>query len=108
MTLQPYLENSIWHGILPKDIPGQVKVVINKVENRLRIIIEDDGIGIDTSLSRKSNMMKDHESKGLQITDDRIQLFSKITGLQFDIKGPYQLEKEGAILGTRTEIYIPI
>ena len=108
MTLQPYLENSIWHGILPKDIPGQVKVVINRVENRLRIIIEDDGIGIDTSLSRKSNMMKDHESKGLQITDDRIQLFSKITGLQFDIKGPYQLEKEGAILGTRTEIYIPI
>jgi LytS/YehU family sensor histidine kinase len=108
MTLQPYLENSIWHGILPKEQPGTVEVNIEIEHGRLKIAIQDDGIGIENSLKKKMGGMKDHESKGLQITDDRIQLFSKITGLHFEIRGPYQLEENGLVLGTRTEIFIPI
>jgi len=108
MTLQPYLENSIWHGILPKEEPGTVTVNIMEEAGRLKIIIEDDGIGIDESLNKKMGGIRGHEIKGLKITDDRIQLFSKITGKHFEIRGPYQLEEGDKVIGTRTELFIPL
>ncbi len=49
LIIQPLVENSIKHGILNGDGTGFVKISINKdlKSNSIKIIIEDDGIGID-------------------------------------------------------------
>ena len=47
-SLQPIVENSIFHGIEPKGGPGTVNVhVFRDMPDTLKISIQDDGIGMD-------------------------------------------------------------
>lgn len=107
MMLQPYVENSIWHGILPKADPGQVTVTVDIQGERLQIRIEDDGIGIDESRSNKNGSLPDHESKGMDITHHRLRLYGELTGTDFEVIGPLQLEEAGEVKGTRIDLLIP-
>jgi ligand-binding sensor domain-containing protein len=76
MILQPYIENAIWHGIMPREEGGTIDVVINQVSpSSLLIKIIDDGIGIENSLRNKSGK---HESKGMSLTQERINLINQI------------------------------
>lgn len=108
MLLQPFLENSIWHGLLPKPTPGKVSVELKKENNALRMIVIDDGIGIENSLKSKTET-DDHISKGMEITRNRIELIKKMNGEQVQLIGPQQINSEqGEVLGTRVEIIIPV
>lgn len=54
MILQPYIENAIWHGIMPKENGGTIDVSIKLKEPDLLLIqVKDDGVGIDNSLREK-------------------------------------------------------
>jgi two-component system, sensor histidine kinase YesM len=44
--LQPIIENAIYHGIKERRGPGHIRVTAQKKENKLSIIIEDDGAGM--------------------------------------------------------------
>jgi two-component system, LytTR family, sensor kinase len=46
MILQPIVENSIKHGLASKVEGGMVGLKVSLVGERLRILIEDDGVGI--------------------------------------------------------------
>ena len=46
LTLQPIVENSIYHGIEPKIGKGHLMVKIGASDTRLRIKISDDGLGM--------------------------------------------------------------
>lgn len=107
MLLQPFVENSIWHGILPREKQGIVLIDIKKQENMITIIIRDNGIGIETSLKKKENKEQLHVSKGMALTKGRITLLSKISKKSCYVQGPYQIyEKDGAIAGTEVSIII--
>ncbi|MFI5204953.1 MAG: two-component regulator propeller domain-containing protein, partial [Flavobacteriales bacterium] len=110
MLLQPYIENSIWHGILPKEKPGQLDLrIYHAPGSRDKICIEimDDGIGIDISLAKKVNSGSTHISRGIEITSGRLNLLKKMTSQDLEIHGPEQVEgPNGAILGTRVLLII--
>ncbi|MFK7936171.1 MAG: histidine kinase [Saprospiraceae bacterium] len=69
LILQPFVENAIWHGIAPKEATGQIEISLktNTAETLLYATITDDGIGLPTS---KNN--GEHQSKGIQITRERL------------------------------------
>lgn len=109
MILQPYVENSIWHGILPMDKDGQIIIEIKQYDEKsIVFIIEDNGIGIDASLQKKQQFPTEHDSKGMKITETRINLLRKMTGGNIEIKGPYDIKNEGKGTGTRVEIILPV
>lgn len=58
MTIQPIVENSIFHGLEPKPGQGHVKIRVRSTENLLHLVITDDGIGMDAeTLARmRANM----------------------------------------------------
>lgn len=100
MLLQPFVENAIWHGIMPKETNGNISIVI-KLQGPalLHICIEDDGIGIENSYKLKSN---DHISRGMELTKERINLLNK-----FD--APINLRVENVDPnGTKVTVLIPI
>jgi len=109
MLLQPYLENSIWHGILPQDKKGDISVDITKNElNQMEIRIKDNGIGITTSQAKK-NGKAEHISKGMNITSGRIELLKKITAEKVTLIGPFELKSIGGdVLGTQVTIKLPM
>ncbi len=107
MLLQPFIENSIWHGILPMNYPGEVTVDISKDEEKsLVFAIEDNGIGIETSIKNKGEQK--HISKGMRITKGRIDLLRKITKQNIFINGPFEIKDEkNEPKGTKVEIILP-
>ncbi|MGH0054520.1 MAG: sensor histidine kinase [Sphaerochaetaceae bacterium] len=49
-TLQPLVENAIFHGIEPKGGAGTVRIEAQESNNALTLIIIDDGVGMDQSI----------------------------------------------------------
>lgn len=95
MLLQPYIENAIWHGIMPKEEGGKVAIKVEELDDHvLSIVITDDGIGIDNALANKK---ESHQSKGMRLTSERIKLLNKIEAktIQLHIK---QNGKSGTIV----------
>jgi sensor histidine kinase YesM len=108
MLLQPFLENSIWHGILPKETPGKVEVTVKNQNGSIEFTITDDGIGIDNSLRSKSGT-DSHISKGMAITSGRIDLIKLMTAQHIDLQGPYQLHgPQNEPIGTQVRIVVPV
>jgi sensor histidine kinase YesM/streptogramin lyase len=83
MILQPYIENAIWHGLMPKEEGGSVDVVIGHLQSgELSIEIIDDGIGIENALRDKKDR---HTSKGMSLTQERINLLNQIEAYPIQI-----------------------
>lgn len=78
LLIQPYIENAIWHGRIHENPCGEIKLEIEKIENRLQLTISDNGIGIKKTLAFKANNSTSHDSVGTQITKNRIQLVSEL------------------------------
>lgn len=78
MIIQPYAENSIIHGILPKHEHGNLNINFKKNgEKTLLIIIEDDGIGYNKA---KENAKAGHKSLGTTTIENILELNTKLTG----------------------------
>jgi ligand-binding sensor domain-containing protein len=106
MILQPFVENSIIHGVLPLEKKGEITVKIYEEYGEVVFEVMDNGIGIDNSITHKEESLSgDHESKGMEITNRRIELLRKLTGENLLIIGPFQLNnQEGEVLGTKVII----
>ncbi len=99
MLLQPYIENAIWHGIMPLETAGDLKVMIDlKEDHILQIEIMDTGIGIENSLKHKKSS---HSSKGMSLTQERINLLNQIEAKPIQIK----VQQNGA---AGTSVFITI
>ncbi|WP_027419817.1 ligand-binding sensor domain-containing protein [Crocinitomix catalasitica] len=92
MILQPFVENSIIHGVLPLEAKGKIEIKIFEELDEVMFVVTDNGFGIDNSIKAKKRTVDgDHESKGVEITNRRIELLRKLTGENLFIIGPFQL-----------------
>ncbi|CAM4191438.1 tetratricopeptide repeat protein [Zobellia roscoffensis] len=101
LILQPFIENSIWHGISPKETLGHIDVSV-KIENQFLVCrVDDDGVG----RKRNGAAQKGKTSMGLKITKNRldiinqlkkengsIQMFDREEGLRVELKLPLELQ----------------
>jgi len=95
MILQPFVENAIWHGILP--LAGEGKIEINFFvdhEDTIEIYIKDNGPGIDSKQSEKRH----HTSISMQVTSERLELLSKMTGKDFFVEAKNREDVEGTVV----------
>jgi two-component sensor histidine kinase len=100
MILQPFVENSIWHGLLPKEEGGKLWVKIYRGVKGVVFEIEDNGIGYEESMSRKTE--NSHQSKGMLITSGRLEILKKVNQQNMTINGPFQVYGEdGKVCGTK-------
>lgn len=74
MIIQPFVENAIIHGLLPKQKPGKVSIRITQNDGALSILVIDDGIGVNQAAKKK---IPGATSRGLEITRSRIHLLDK-------------------------------
>ncbi|MFK8038050.1 MAG: two-component regulator propeller domain-containing protein [Crocinitomicaceae bacterium] len=108
MILQPFVENSIIHGVLPKQEKGLISIIIKEEGDFIIFEVLDDGVGIDSSLNTKDGFKGDHKSQGMEITANRIDLLRTINGDKLMIIGPFQINKDGKSVGTKVIIKLPL
>lgn len=108
MLIQPYVENSICHGLMPGEEKGLVKIDLKLKKDYISCIIEDNGIGRDASRERKMKNDKNHNSLGTQITNSRLDLVNTLYGTSLKTIYTDLKNENGEPTGTRVEIHIPI
>jgi ligand-binding sensor domain-containing protein len=76
LIIQPYVENSIWHGFTKRDVFGKLTIAIKKESSNLLLItVEDNGVGRGAKKGTLDG--PDKKSHGLKITSDRLLALSK-------------------------------
>jgi len=106
MIIQPYAENSIIHGILPKHEHGTLKISFKKTaQNTLLILIEDDGIGYNKA---KHNAKAGHKSLGTKTIENILELNTKLTGKTQSVKIEDKSDLDPKLHGTIISITIQL
>ena len=112
MIIQPFVENSLWHGIIDSGRKGELTVsfhfenikIHQETDRALIIKITDNGVGIQQA---KMNKKADHISKGIGIVEERLQLLSS----KMEIPQPILFEdlggKQPDSQGTEVVISLP-
>ena len=98
MILQPFVENSIWHGLSKKDNGGKITISVSKTGNLLNCIVEDNGIGRKKS-AENATLGK---SYGIKLTEDRIALHNETKNPD---AGVFVTDLEQ---GTKVEVKLPL
>lgn len=100
LIIQPFVENSMIHGLEPKVEGGKVDVTLHKEGKRLVIQIIDTGVGIDAS--RLSLVHADGKQHiGVKNISDRLKLYYKG-------KANLVLSKVSEEGGTKVTITLPL
>lgn len=96
LIIQPLVENSIKHGILKSRDGGKVFVKVFKTKEGCRIVVEDNGIGIDEDIIKNLDLEEITQNIGLKNVHNRIKLLygkglvierlKRGTRISFDIK----------------------
>ena len=105
LVIQPFVENAIHHGLLNK-IDADRKLVINVsvTQNHIHYIIRDNGVGRAKAESYKQLNKPLHQSMGMQITNDRINLFNQNSGGAVKITDLYDEHRNPS--GTKVEVIL--
>ncbi|NNF32506.1 MAG: histidine kinase [Saprospiraceae bacterium] len=103
LIIQPFVENSIWHGFINKKSKGHLKINVNKNDDTLNVEVLDDGIGREAS--KKIQQSRGGErSYGIAITENRLSNIAKRAEIQIiDL-----FHENGTSAGTRVEINVPL
>jgi ligand-binding sensor domain-containing protein len=108
MLVQPFVENSVLHGIAPLEKLGRIEVRFQLEGNRIRCIVQDNGIGRTRSQELHAHRDEDHKSAGISVTEERLKL------LQIGAEESYQIrivdlkDGQGNPSGTKVEVLMPV
>jgi tetratricopeptide (TPR) repeat protein len=108
MLIQPYVENSICHGLMPGENKGFVKVDLKLDTRFILCTIEDNGIGREAAMERKKKGENNHNSLGNQIVSSRLDLINALYGTSLKTIYTDLHDENGNSSGTRVEIQIPL
>jgi LytS/YehU family sensor histidine kinase len=100
MLLQPFVENSIWHGFARISNGGMIHIHIKKEGDLLQYNVEDNGSGLDNTKTT-STAPREKKSMGVSITRERIAILNKLRS------GKGGLNIVGTGHGTRVLLSIP-
>jgi len=108
LLIQPFVENAILHGMVPKETNGSIQVNFDVKNNQLVCTITDDGIGISKSKAIKENSVTAHQSMALEITKKRLEMMEATTAQSASVDISEILTQTGETVGTKVVISLPI
>ncbi len=107
LILQPIVENAIWHGLQYKEGPGHISINISRHNDSIHAVVEDNGVGRESSSQVKHPLLLKKESLGMKLTEERIKIFNELKKIKshFYITDLFTHENEPA--GTKVELTLP-
>jgi sensor histidine kinase YesM len=103
LFLQPFIENSIWHGLTHVEGEKRILLTINEKEDVIICEIVDNGIGIDKAREKAHKNINRRKFFGTQATENRIQLLYKKSNVEIK----YTDISDSTSTGTKVQIVFP-
>jgi len=99
LCIQPLVENAVRHGLERKETAGSITLMASDRGSECRITIEDDGVGNDPTVIRRSLSGDPGEHVGLANVDERLRSsFGDDYGL---------VVETGPMAGTKVTLRVP-
>ncbi len=106
LLLQPLVENSIKHGILPnKSTDSFIGISIYEQNGYCIIVVKDNGIGIDAAMKRSNKL---HDSFSLENTRKRISQLGLLQNKEIDLDVSNITDEQGKLQWTIITISISL
>jgi hypothetical protein len=106
MLVQPFVENAIWHGLMPKKGDRKLTITFNPLDElRIACIIEDNGVGSNTKSSNNNPLKK--KSLAIEFIRQRLDLIEKSKGIKCYLKITDKRNDKNGNTGTIVEVIIP-
>ena len=102
MLLQPYVENAIWHGLMPKEGKKSLRISAQIQQNHIVCLIEDNGVGRLFAPRTEGHISRGQEmTKGIFESLRRKDSTAKIELIDL-------VDSDNNPAGTRVKMTIPI
>ena len=106
LLLQPYVENAIVHGFCKGDVKGKLKITLDRYEDHVICIIEDNGIG--RKAAQSMNGLQQHIPRGVSVAQKRLSLVNQENQHKTCVEITDLHDPQHFPMGTRVEIRIPL
>jgi tetratricopeptide (TPR) repeat protein len=110
LTLQPFIENALWHGLSAKEGYKSLEVNVKKnSENYVEISITDNGIGREQTMKIETEKKKSQrKSIGINLTKERLANFSKNFANMHTLNIIDLYNNTNNPMGTKVVLQIPV
>jgi hypothetical protein len=107
MMVQPFVENAIWHGLLPKHNNRKLDISFQyNSEQTILCTVEDNGVGRNNGIKKKSTFKK--KSLALSFVQQRLELISDMIMIKGRVELIDKTDDAGKSMGTQVLIMLPI
>jgi sensor histidine kinase YesM len=106
LIIQPFIENAIWHGLVPRGGGGELIIKVQLKGRNIDIVIDDNGIGREASRLHKSRLNAVHQSKGINLTQSRLLLDNILQKRKAGLQYTDKRDSQGKSAGTKVVISI--
>ena len=103
LFLQPFIENSIWHGLTHVDGEKRITLTVNQEKDSIICEIVDNGIGINKAREESHKKINRRKFFGTQATENRIRLLYKKSNVKIHVTDI----SNGKATGTKVQIIFP-
>jgi len=107
MLAQPFIENAIEHGIMPKESTGHIEVNFVLDKNLINIEVTDDGIGFKRSSELKETKHPGQESLAMTITRERLTMIYKKYKQKIRFNISDIIDDKNNVAGARVSFAVP-
>ena len=109
MILQPYIENSIRHGVRNlDDDDGKITIRFVREEPYLVCTVEDNGVGRSAAERFRGDVPIEYQSRGMALTASRVEMINQSNAAAILIHIEDVQTNEGLAAGTRVIIRFPL
>ncbi len=108
MLAQPFIENSIEHGIKYKETPGHINIRFKMEGDIIRFEVEDDGVGRDKAKEIELKQKRIHRSMSTSITQERLIKLNKKLKHKIQMEITDLKDNMGVACGTKVTFGIPV
>lgn len=108
LLLQPFVENAIIHGLIPKQEKGKIDISFELEGENLLCSIIDNGVGLEASQKLKEQSVSIHKSMALDITKKRLEMMETTTQKKSFVTINEMVDENGIVKGTKVVLHLPV
>jgi tetratricopeptide (TPR) repeat protein len=108
LLLQPFVENAIIHGLIPKQEKGTIAISFELDNDNLLCTIIDNGVGLEASQKLKEQTVSIHKSMALDITKKRLDMMETSTQKKSFVTIDEVVDENGLVKGTKVVLHLPV
>ena len=109
MLIQPYVENSVKHGLMHKNEPGCIQILVNVTDSdMLSIEIRDNGIGREEANKIKNRNKEAHSGFSVHANEKRVNNIAKKSNSNAKVTITDLYNSNAESIGTSVTILLPL